>query len=143
MKRTTVRMIMLMLGLAVTLTACAPYQYSGGTAGGAMGGIAGAILDRRNPWRGGVIGAALGSIAGATISEISVRGAGEAVREGRPVEYRTETGEGHGRYYAEPVPQQQTQTKCRKVRERIYEGDRLVKDHIKEVCEGEKTDSSY
>lgn len=142
MKRTPARMIVLWLILAVTVTACAPYQYSGGTAGGAMGGIAGAILDRRNPWRGGVIGAALGSIAGATISEISVRGAREAATVGQPVEYRTETGEGHGRYYAEPVPQS-THTKCRKVRERIYEGDRLVKDHVKEVCEGEKSDSSY
>ena len=142
MKRKTACMIMLLLALAVAITACAPYQYGGGTAGGAMGGIAGAILDRRNPWRGGVIGAALGSIAGATISEISVRGAREAAMVGRPVEYQTETREGYGRYYAEPVPQQQ-HTRCRKVRERIYEGDRLVRDHIKEVCEGERNDSSY
>lgn len=119
---------------------CTTYQTQGGTAGGAMGGIAGALLDSRNPWRGGVIGAALGALAGATISEVSVRGAREAAEAGQPVEYRTENGRGY--YHAEPAGEDR-HTKCRKVRERIYENDRLVKDRIREVCEGEKYERNY
>jgi hypothetical protein len=38
-----------------------------------VGGVAGAILDRHNPWRGGVIGAAIGAVAGWTLTEISER----------------------------------------------------------------------
>ncbi len=121
-------------------TGCPPYQSQGGVAGGAMGGIAGAILDSRNPWRGGVIGAALGALAGATIADISARGAQEAAVSGRPVEYRTE--DGRGRYYAEPVGGG-GQTRCRKVRGRIYEEGRLVRDHIREVCEGERYEPRY
>lgn len=137
-KRNTI--ILLLLASLGTTAGCTTYQTQGGMTGGAMGGIAGALLDRRNPWRGGVIGAALGSIAGATISEISVRGAREAYSAQRPVEYRTDDGRGY--YRADPVDSQQ-QTKCRKVRERIYENDRLVRDHVKEVCEGQRTDRSY
>lgn len=124
----------------LTMAACAPYQTPGSTAGGAMGGIAGAILDSRNPWRGGIIGAALGALAGATISEVSVQGSRQAVSAGRPVEYRTEDGRGF--YRADPI-EPRGQTRCRKVRERIYENDRLVKDRIKEVCEGEKYERGY
>lgn len=143
MQRTIQRAMLLIALAAVTLTSgCTAYQTQGGTAGGAMGGLAGAVLDRKNPWRGGVIGAALGAIAGATISEVSVRGSREAANANRPVEYRTE--DSRGVYRAEPVqPAPEQQTRCRKVRERIYEGDRLIKDHVKEVCEGERTDRSY
>ncbi|AJE02439.1 glycine zipper 2TM domain-containing protein [Geobacter pickeringii] len=133
--------IALLLLASLTMTAgCTTYQAQGGMAGGAMGGLAGAILDHRNPWRGGVVGAVLGSVAGATISEISVRGSREAVGAGRPVEYRTDDGRGY--YHAEPVQVDQ-HTKCRKVRERIYDNDRLVKDHVREVCEGEKDEDRY
>ncbi|WP_298438446.1 glycine zipper 2TM domain-containing protein [Geobacter sp.] len=131
--------LLLLASLTVT-SGCTTYQTQGGVTGGAMGGIAGAILDRRNPWRGGVVGAVLGSVAGATISEISVRGSQEAAGAGRPVEYRTEDGRGY--YRAEPL-EPLRHTRCRKVRERIYENDRLVKDHIKEVCEGEKYEERY
>ena len=123
---------LVVLSLMVT-GGCTTYQTKGGTAGGAMGGIAGAMLDRKNPWRGGVIGAALGALAGATIADVSAE-------MGRPVEYRTE--DGRGVYYAEPVGGD-VRTRCRKVRERIYENDRLVKDHVREVCEGEKYERRY
>jgi len=135
--------------LALTIFAtsgCATdYQTQGAMTGGAMGGMAGAILDHKNPWRGGVVGAVLGSLAGATISEVAVQGSREAARAGQPVEYRTVRPAPQAVYRAEPVYQDpgSARTKCRKVRERIYEGDRLIKDSIKEVCEGERTDRSY
>jgi len=125
-------------------TSCSTYHYEGAAVGGAVGGVTGAILDSKNHWRGGVIGAAIGAIAGATIADVSVRGARDASRQGRPVEYRTEDGRGY--YRAEPVGQPyypNEQTKCRKVNERIWEDGRLVKDTIKEVCEGERYERRY
>jgi Glycine zipper 2TM domain len=139
----SIKLIMTVLILSIAATSgCATYQEQGGLAGGAMGGLAGAVLDRKNPWRGGVVGAVLGSLAGATISEVSVQGAREAARAGRPVEYRTEAAAPQHIYRAEPE-QANMQTKCRKVRERVYEGDRLIKDSIKEICEGDKFERSY
>ena len=143
--RTGKRLILMFLAVAVFVTSgCTAYQTQGGVAGGAMGGLAGAVLDRKNPWRGGVVGAVLGSLAGATISEVSVQGAREAAHAGRPVEYRTESAEPQHVYRAEPVQvPSNVQTKCRKVRERVYEGDRLIKDSVREVCEGDKLERTY
>lgn len=135
---------LLMVFVLLTITACARYQYEGAGAGAVLGGIAGALLDRKNPWRGGVIGAAIGGVAGATLTEISVRGSREAATAGRPVEYRTE--DGRGIYRAEPVSDYYRPdefTKCRKVRERVWENDRLIKDTVKEVCESEKVERRY
>lgn len=129
--------------LMAIITGCyAPQTGSqrGGATGAGVGGIAGALLESRNPWRGGVIGAALGAVLGATLGDISDRGAVEASRNNRPVEYRTENG--RGEYRAEPQGFD-PQTKCHKVREKIYKDGRLVKDRVKEVCEGRKTERAY
>ncbi len=114
------------------VTACTEYEQGGALTGGAIGGVAGALLDHKNPWRGGLIGAGLGAIAGATIADISNRGSREVYEAGRPVEYRTE--DGRGRYYAEPMDYD-SRTRCRRVHERVWEDDRLVKDQVREVCE--------
>lgn len=142
MKRITVmrKIVTAILMLSFLAAACAPYQQEGAATGGAIGGITGAILDHRNPWRGGVIGAVLGAIAGATIADISVRGSREAYRTGRPVEYTTE--DGRGRYYAEPGDYD-ARTRCRKVHEKVWEDGRLVKDQVREVCEGMKQERGY
>jgi hypothetical protein len=136
----------LILLVAISLlaaTGCTPYQVQGGSVGAYAGGLAGALLDHRNPWRGGVIGAALGALAGATISEVSVQGARQAARYDRPVVYRTDNVPGgYGGYIAEPMGRD-AYTKCKKVRERIYENERLVSDRIKEVCEGQKYEPGY
>lgn len=139
------RTISILLAVVLlTVASCATYHYEGAGAGGAVGGVAGALLDHKNPWRGGVIGAVLGAIAGATISDISVRGSREAATSGRPVEYRTENG--RGVYRAEPVGDvyyPNERTKCRKVQEKTWEDGRIVKDTIKEVCESEKVERRY
>ena len=77
--------VLLIIAL-LTIAACTEYQTRGGVTGGAVGGIAGALLDHRNPWRGGVIGAALGAVMGATLADISYRASREAYTTGRPVE---------------------------------------------------------
>lgn len=131
------RIIIAVLGLmlfAGSLAGCLPHQSAGGTIGGAYGGIAGAILDSRNPWRGGVIGATLGALAGATIADVSVHGAREAIGAGRPVEYRTE--DRRARYYAEPLGYDEVR-KCRRVRENIFVEGRLVRKRTVLYCDGD------
>ncbi len=123
---------------------CTVAHHQGAVAGLLLGGIAGALLDGNNPWRGGVIGGALGAVAGATLTDISVRGSREAARLGRPVEYRTK--DGRGVFRAEPISdfyRPDKHTKCRKVRERTWEDGRLIKDVVREICEGEKFERRY
>ena len=132
--------LMLILSLISLTVSCTQYHAQGAGAGGVVGGIAGALLDRKNPWRGGVVGAALGALAGATLTDVSMRASQEAAATGKPVQYVTE--DGRGVYRAEPVGYN-VQTKCHKVHEIVTENGKVVKDKIKEVCEGEKTEQRY
>ncbi len=138
----------LLLSLLMLFTvACGQLQqqhYEGAGIGALVGGVAGALLDKKNPWRGGVIGAGLGAVFGATIAEISSKGSKEAYQTGRPVEYKTEDGRGY--YRAEPTSDyyyKDPYTKCRKVSEKVWEDGKLVKDTVKEICESEKQERSY
>lgn len=119
---------------------CTQYHAQGAGTGALIGGVAGALLDHRNPWRGGVIGGALGAVTGATLTDISMRASQEAVYSRSPVEYRT--NDGRGVYRAEPL-EYDGRTKCHKVQERVWEDGQLIKDQIREVCEGEKTERRY
>lgn len=132
--------LLLVISLSGILYSCTQYHAQGAGAGAVLGGIAGALLDRKNPWRGGVIGATIGGVTGATLTDISMRASREAAATGKPVEYRTE--DGRGVYRAEPV-EYNAQTKCHKVHERVWENGQLVKDNIREVCEGEKYEQRY
>ena len=82
------------MALLVLTLGCTQYHAKGAGVGGAVGGAAGAMLDKDNAWRGGVIGAVLGAIAGATLTDISMQASQDAIRENRPVEYRTSDGRG-------------------------------------------------
>ncbi len=125
--------------LSLLTTSCIyPYQPAGSATGSAMGGIAGAILDVRNPWRGGIIGATLGAIAGATIADISAEGARQAAMADRPVEYRSE--DHRARYYAEPLGYE-PETRCKRVREKTYVDGRLVKKRVIIICDDERLQS--
>ena len=132
--------LMLVMALLVTAAGCTAYHAQGAQAGGLVGGVAGALLNSRNPWQGGVWGAVLGAIAGATLTDISMRASQEAAQQNKPVEYRTT--DGRGVYQAYPLDYN-TQTKCHKVQEKVWEDGRLVKDQMKEVCEGDKTERRY
>ncbi|HSW64549.1 MAG TPA: YMGG-like glycine zipper-containing protein [Dissulfurispiraceae bacterium] len=133
------KIISLLLLFALSF-GCTQYHAQGAGVGGAVGGVSGALLDRKNPWRGGIIGAALGGVAGATITDISMRASQESMASNRPVEYRTT--DGRGVYRADPL-QSNDQTRCKKIRERVWENDRLVKDQVREVCEGERYERRY
>ena len=127
-------LVLLVLAAVLFSFGCTRYEQQGAGVGAAVGGIAGALLDR-NPWRGGVIGGALGAIAGATLVNISEQANQQAVQTGQPIEYTTENGEGI--YRAEPESgayYPNSHTKCRKVRERVWDKGQLVKDRVREVC---------
>lgn len=125
----------LLWGVSLTLVAgCVmPYeQQNGAVVGGAVGGVAGAILDHHNPWRGGVIGAAVGALTGATIADVSRQASQQVAVNWRPVEYRMVSGRGY--YHAEPITYE---GRCRKVREKIYEDGDLVESRVIRVCREE------
>jgi len=103
---------------------CTQYHAQGTGAGATLGGISGALLDSKNPWRGGIIGAAVGRVAGATLTDISMRASQEAAKKNRLVEYRTTDG---SRIYRTDPVGYNAQTKCHKVRERIWGDDQLKK----------------
>jgi hypothetical protein len=135
---------MIAIGMAVALfatTACTQYHAQGAGGGALVGGAAGALLDKKNHWRGGVYGAGLGALLGATLTDVSMRGSQEAAQANQPVVYRSD--QGNYTYRADPYYDQNASTRCKKVRERVYENDRLVKDQVKEVCEGQRYDRSY
>jgi len=112
----------------------------GAVVGGAVGGTAGLILDRRHPWRGGIIGGVLGAMVGATLADVSERAAMEAARTQQPAEYRTE--DGRGLYRAEPQGYNDA-TRCRRVHERVWQDGQLVRDQVREVCTSETNQPGY
>ena len=73
MKNPIPELVLLVLGLILILAAgCATYQGAQGAAvGTALGGVSGALIDHRNPWRGAVIGGGIGAIVGGTLGEIA------------------------------------------------------------------------
>ena len=64
----------------------------------------------------------------------------EAYTPGRPVEYRTE--DERGVYRVDPV-EYNASTRCSKIQERVWEDGKLIKDQVKEVCEGTKYERRY
>ena len=132
-----VLVVMVLLG---SLFGCTEPQMRGGAIGAGVGGVTGALLDSRNPWRGGLIGAGLGAAFGATLGDISDRASREAAYANRPTYYRTE--DGRGEYRAEPIGYDE-RTRCKKVHEKVWEDGRLIKDRVKEVCEGERYERRY
>jgi outer membrane lipoprotein SlyB len=82
----------LMTGCATTSTRTTTTSTNANTKEGAgigaiVGGVAGALIDKDNPWRGGVIGAAAGALIGGTVGHIRDRAAEEAAAENREVQY--------------------------------------------------------
>lgn len=105
--------------------------YQGAAVGGAVGAVAGALIDKDNSWRGAVIGGALGAVLGGGVTEIATRASREAARENRPVAY--ESTDKFQRVEAHPIGQG-SRSGCRIVREQIYQDGKLVRDENREVC---------
>lgn len=125
------------------LVSCAVHQpraYQGAMAGGGIGAVAGALIDRRNRWRGAMLGGALGSAFGGITTGISSRAREEAVYSNQRIAYQSK--DGWERVQATPIDYNE-QTQCHKVSEKRWQGGRLVDDSIHEVCEADKTEYRY
>lgn len=131
---------LLLLPSLPLITSCSQHGQTGAAVGAGLGAAAGALIDEDNRWRGAALGAAIGGAFGGTLAEVSYRASQEAAREGRPVVYESE--DGYRRVEATPQSYN-AQTDCHKVRERVWEGDKLVKDQVREVCESSKTEPVY
>lgn len=138
----SITMVLIMLAVFLSLSSCATRRHTatGAAVGGGLGALAGALIDSDNSWRGAVIGGLIGAALGGTMTEISQAAAEEAAAEGRPVAYQS--NDGFQRVEATPV-EYDAQTKCHKVRERVWQDGRLVKDEVREVCESERTERHY
>lgn len=83
-------MIIGFLVVAVLLSGCATTSTrtrTGAGTGAILGGVAGALIDKDNPWRGGVVGAFAGALIGGTIGNMMDRAAEESAAKNRPVQY--------------------------------------------------------
>ena len=130
----------LILIVVVSMSSCSQHGQTGAAIGGTLGALTGVLIDDDNKWRGAAIGGAIGATLGGALGEISNQAAKEAAREGRPVVYESE--DGYKRVEASPVGYNQ-ETKCHKIRERIWDNGKLIKDEVKEICESEKSEPVY
>ncbi|MFQ5914038.1 MAG: YMGG-like glycine zipper-containing protein [Nitrospinota bacterium] len=140
MQKITAWFVVVAFGSVLLSSCTSPRTQQGAAAGGALGAAAGALVDKHNRWRGAIVGGLLGAALGGTVTEISSRASREAAQTGRPVAYQS--ADGWQKVEAAPVAYN-AQTRCHKVRERTWQSGKLVKDEIKEVCEGEKTEQTY
>ncbi|HFD12652.1 MAG TPA: glycine zipper 2TM domain-containing protein [Crenotrichaceae bacterium] len=142
MNKRLIGLLTIILGsqLFVSCAAQNPRVYEGAMAGGGIGAVAGALLDRHNRWRGAMIGGALGSAFGGATTGIASRAREEAAYSNRQIAYQS--NDGWERIQATPIDYNE-QTQCHKVSEKRWQGGRLVDDTIHEVCEGDKTEYRY
>ena len=90
------------------------------------------LIEKTNTWRGGAIGASLGNPIEGNIIQISSRASREAAREGRPTVFLSL--DGFQRVETFPVGKGKS-AQCRRVRERIFQEGKLIRDEIKEACQ--------
>lgn len=141
MKKTVaVQMIMVMLAVSTLyLMSCTPYHSKSAAICGTGGGAAGALIDKKNPWRGLVIGAALGAVTCMALTEMQMQVSREAARTGNIVAQRNDDG-----LAVQAIPvSYNAQTKCRKVRSRAWDKGKLIGETEEEICEGERVVAEY
>ncbi len=89
--------VCLFLVMLLLTTGCAtmsPRTKAGAKIGAILGGLGGAAIDKKNPWRGAIEGAAIGAIVGGTIGYIIDQAALEAARRDTTVVYERENPQG-------------------------------------------------
>ena len=124
------------IGLCFLLVSCAsvpPDRYNT-QKGAAIGAGAGALIGQA---MGGntestLIGLAAGTILGALVGNAmdqDYQAARDAARYGKPVIYYDESG-----HAVEVIPEETYDVNCQRVRKRIWENGKLVKETVEEVC---------
>ena len=141
MKKTVaLQMILVMLFVSTLyLIGCTPYHSKSAAICGTGGGVAGALIDKKNPWRGALVGAALGAVTCMAITDMHMQVSREAARTGNIVAQRNDDG-----LAVQAIPvSYNAQTKCRKVRSRAWDKGKLIGETEEEICEGERVVAEY
>ena len=129
-------MVILTLTLSFFLVSCVHYppdRYNT-QAGAAVGAGAGALIGQAigGNTESTLIGLAAGTIIGALVGNAvdqDYQAARDAALYGRPVIYYDKSG-----HAVEAIPELTTDPNCQKVRKRIWENGKLVKETVEEVC---------
>ncbi|MGB2929988.1 MAG: hypothetical protein WBB70_13860 [Desulfobacterales bacterium] len=138
-------LVILMLTFSFLLVSCAHYppdRYNtqvGAAVGGGMGALIGQAIGGNA--ESTLIGLAAGSIFGALVGNAAdqdYQAARDAALYGRPVIYYDRSG-----HAVEAIPEETNDPNCRKVRKRIWENGKLVKETVEEVCSSPNPEVRY
>ena len=128
--------VILTLTLSFLFVSCAHYppdRYNT-QVGAAVGAGTGALIGQAIGGNTGstLIGLAAGTILGALVGNAAdqdYQAARDAAHYGKPVIYYDKSG-----HAVEAIPEETNDPNCRKVRKRIWEDGKLVKETVEEVC---------
>lgn len=132
MKRITALCAVICFATAFSL-GCTHHHYKSAGICGAAGGLAGALINKKNPWRGAIIGAAISSVACATVTELSMQAAREAAAKNRPVAYRKKVDGNDYVVQANPI-EHNPATGCKKIKNYTWEDGVLLGEYEDEIC---------
>lgn len=128
--------IILLLTTSFLLVSCAHYppdRYNtqkGATIGAGMGALIGQAIGGNT--QSTLIGLTAGTILGALVGNAAdqdYQAAKDAAQYGKPVIYYDKSG-----HAVEAIPEGTNDGNCQKVRKRIWEDGKLVKETVEEVC---------
>lgn len=129
-------LIILFLSLSSLLVSCAavPYDRYNTQTGAAIGAGVGALIGQAigGNTEGTLMGLAAGTILGALVGNAvdqDYQAMREAAQSGKPVIYYDKDG-----HAVEAIPEEIDDPKCIKVRKRIWENGKLIKETVEEIC---------
>lgn len=129
--------IILFLLLSSLLVSCAtvPYDRFNTQKGAAIGAGVGALIGQAigGNTEGTLIGLAAGTILGALVGNAAdqeYQAVRDASQYGKPVIYYDNSG-----HAIEAIPEGANYPNCRKVRKRIWENGKLIKETVEEICD--------
>ncbi|MBW2604324.1 MAG: hypothetical protein JRE28_08410 [Deltaproteobacteria bacterium] len=129
-------LVILSLTLSFLLVSCAHYPpdryntQAGAATGAGMGALIGQAIGGNT--QSTLIGLTAGTILGALVGNAAdqdYQAARDAARHGKPVIYYDKSG-----HAVEAIPKETNDPDCRKVRKRIWEDGKLVKETVEEIC---------
>lgn len=129
-------LVILSLTLSFLLVACAHYPpdryntQAGAAAGAGTGALIGQAIggNTQSTLIGLTAGTILGALVGNAVDQ-DYQAARDAAQYGKPVIYYDKSG-----HAVEAIPEGTNDSNCQKVRKRIWEDGKLVKETVEEVC---------
>ena len=135
MKKYHVMIFTLALSFLVVSCATVPYDRFNTQKGAAIGAGVGALIGQAigGNTEGTLIGLAAGTILGALVGNAAdqdYQAVRDATQYGKPVIYYDNSG-----HAIEAIPEGANYPNCRKVRKRIWENGKLIKETVEEICD--------